>query len=966
MTQRFRTPSGGEIDRSRVLRFTFDGQALEGHPGDTLASALLANGVRLVGRSFKYHRPRGIYTAGPEEPNALVELGEQGRHEPNRRATQIELFDGLVARSQNRWPSLKRDLGAVANALSPLVPAGFYYKTFMWPASQWRRYERQIRRAAGMGTAPTENDRPDYDKRYAHSEVLVAGGGPAGLAAALAAARTGARVIIADERPEWGGGLAGARVELDGAPAMEWVRATVSELEAMPNVTMLPRATVFGRYDQNLFGVAVRRPDGEAMAFSPRQVLWLVRAREAIVAAGAIERPLVFAGNDRPGVMLASAARVYANRYGVRVGARAVVVTSNDTAYAAAADLREAGVEIAAVVDLRPEASEAVARARDAGLRTIAGHAVVATRGRNRLSAVSVAPLDEAGQRIAGAVEEMPCDVLCVSGGWSPTAHLYGQAGGRLIYDEAIAALRPAGARDGIRVAGAANGRTRLADCLEEGAAAGAAAAEACGCRQNARIRLPASAEAGNNPPRALWSLPPPPRRRDKCFVDLQDDVTLDDIALAVREGYESVEHMKRYTTLGMGTDQGKTSNVNGLAILAGLRGEEIGTVGTTSFRPPYTPVTMAAFAGRETGHHFTPTRRTPMHGWHERAGAVFLTAGLWLRPHYYPRPGEGLAEASRREAAHVRTKVGIVDVSTLGRIDIQGPDAVELLNRLYVNGWGTLPVGKVRYGLMLRDDGIVFDDGTTARMAENHFVMTTTTANAGPVMTHVEYCLQVLWPELDVRVASVTDQFAVMAVAGPSARAVLQRLDGDIDLGDEVLPFMGWSSGTLAGAPATVFRISFSGELSYEVAVPADYGLGMWERIVAAGADHDIIPYGTEAMATLRIEKGHFVMGAEADGRVTADDLGLGRMQSQKKDYIGRRSLARPGLAPEGRKHLVGLLSDDGKSPIPPGAQIVADPSAPAPVEMLGHVTSTTFSPALDRPIALAMVADGRERRGE
>ncbi len=962
MSQPFRIAAGGRIERDRTLSFTFDGRALTGCAGDTLASALLANGVHLVGRSFKYHRPRGIYSAGPEEPNAMVALGPTDTHTPNLRATEIELFDGLQAHSQNRWPSLARDVRAVVDRAAPLVPAGFYYKTFMWPADRWMTYEKHIRHAAGLGLASTGVDAAaTYDRRFAHCDVLVVGGGAAGLTAALTAARAGARVIVADERPTWGGSLTAAPTTLDGADSRLWIASTLAELTERDNVTLLPRASVFGRYDQDLYGIAVRRPDGSPNDAAPRETLWLVRTQRAVVAAGAIERPLVFANNDRPGVMLAGAAQAYLNRYAVMPGRRAVIATNNDSAYAAARDLQAAGVDIAAIVDARVEP----ARITIDGVRHIPGSAVVAARGHSRVTGAAVAHLGSDGKSLDGAVEIIDCDLICASGGWSPTVHLYSHAGGKLRYDSDIAALVPRDELATLSVVGAAAGQFVLDRCFAAGAAAGRQAVAACGYGATV-IDVPVCDGQAATPPRPLWHLPLARGHKGKRFVDLQADVTVDDVELAAREGYRSVEHLKRYTTLGMGTDQGKTSNINGLAILAETLNDPIDAVGTTTFRPPYTPVTLGTFAGRETGKHFAPIRRTPLHDRHEQAGAVFAPAGLWLRPHYYPRGGVDVQTASRREATAVRRSVGLVDVSTLGRIDIQGTDAAELLNRLYVNGWSTLAIGRVRYGLMLREDGMVSDDGTTARLAADHYIMTTTTANAGAVMTHIEHYLQLVWPDLDVRVASITDQWAVIAVAGPNSRATLQRVAGDIDFTNESLPFMGLAQGTFAGVPATVFRISFSGELAYEVAVPADYGPAVWDALMAAGESFDITPYGTEALGILRVEKGHFVIGAEADGRATADDLGLGRMQSTKKDFVGRRSLGRPALTAPNRKQLVGLRPVDAAAAIPAGAQIVEKPSLIGPVEMIGHVTSTAFSPEREGFIALAMIANGRARVGD
>ncbi len=963
--QRFRNGAGGLIDRDRPLRFTFNGKSYEGYEGDSLASALLANGVRLIGRSFKYHRPRGIYSAGPEEPNAMVQLGRGAETEPNIRATEVPLVEGLTAASQNCWPTVGFDVGAMNSRLSRLFPAGFYYKTFMWPASLWMSYEQMIRRMAGMGAAPRKPDPDSYDRHYDHCDVFIAGGGPAGLAAALAAGRSGARVILADLNSRLGGALLGNPAEIDGQPSGEWIAAALAELEALPEVTILTRATVFGYYDHNLMGLV--QQVGDRNAQTPRQRQWQIRARQVVLATGSIERPLVFADNDRPGVMLASAAQSYVNRFAVRPGANAVVFTNNDTAYQAAFDLDASGVTVSAFVDLRAEVPDHLAaRLAELGIALFKGQAVVATHGGQHLRGVEIMALDDSGTVCLGAGRRIDCDLLCTSGGWNPTVHLFSQSQGKLRYEPGIASFVPDRSKQAERSAGAARGSFALQDCLVEGAAAGAAAASAAGFEAIAD-RVPQAAPAtAEMPLRVLWQIPRKVGSHGKRFVDLQDDVTAEDVALAAREGYQSVEHLKRYTTLGMGTDQGKTSNVNGLGILSDILGRAPGEVGTTTFRAPYTPVTLGAIAAREVGHHAAPIRRTPMHQWHLEAGAVFTEAGQWLRPRYYPQGRETLAEAAHRETLHVREKVGLVDVSTLGKIDIQGADAAEFLNRLYINGFAKLPIGKARYGVMLREEGMAFDDGTTTRLGENHYLMTTTTANAGPVMTTMEYYLQAVWPELDVHIISVTDLWASTAVAGPLSRALLQAMDGDIDFSNEALPFMGCVEGTLAGMPATVFRISFSGEMGYEVAVAADRGLEMWEALLAAGRPLEVIPYGVEALGLLRIEKGHVVIGAEIDGRTTADDLGFGKMTSTKKAFIGQRSLNRPALAAEGRKQLVGLVPVDRKTSIPGGAQIVAAAEHPAPVPMLGHVTSTCFSPTLGHPIAIAVVADGRARLGE
>ncbi|MDP6691875.1 MAG: 2Fe-2S iron-sulfur cluster-binding protein [Alphaproteobacteria bacterium] len=889
-----RLAEGGRIDRSRPLNFTFDGRPYQGYHGDTLASALLANGVRVVGRSFKYHRPRGIHGAGSEDPSALVRLGKGAFAEPNSRATQVELYDGLVAHSQNNWPTLNWDLSAALGLFSRFLPAGFYYKTFMWPAKLWPHYEHMIRRMAGMGQAPREADPERYEKRHAHCDLLVIGGGSAGLNTASEAAAKGGDVWLVDE----------------------------GSLEDLADVTVTGHTTAFGKYDDQLYGLVQHCGEYASENSGPRQILWLLRAERAVLATGAIERPLVFANNDRPGIMLTSAAITYLDKYAVRTGERAIVFTNNDSAYEAAQTLIDGGIEVAAIIDQRHMG----ARREIPGCEILYNHAVIDTAGRHGLKSVTVAPLDVNGDAVPQAERRIDCDLLCLSGGFTPSVHLYSQAGGKLAFRGDIQGLVPDGQVAGMTVAGTANG---------DGIAA-----------------TPA--------PIALS------RHRGKQFIDLQNDVTAADVELAAREGYHSVEHLKRYTTLGMGTDQGKTANLNGIAALGRALDKPMADVGVTTYRPPYTPVTIGAFAGRDVGAFLAPTRRTPMQDWHEQNGAVFVPAGAWRRPHYYPRPGESPGEAVNRETLMVRQGVGIVDVSTLGRIDLHGPDTAEFLNRVYINGFKSLAVGTCRYGVMLRDDGMIFDDGTVARMGPEHYIMTTTTANAGPVMAHLERYLQLVWPDLRVHMTSITDQWAVTAAAGPRSRELLDNLDSDIAFANQALPFMGWRAGQIGGISAQVYRISFSGELAYEVAVPADHGQACWEMLLAAGKDLDVIPYGTEALTTLRVEKGHFVMGPEADGRASADDIGLGGMLSKKKDFIGRRSLRLPALAPEGRLNLVGLVPEDGKTAIPAGAIVLDSATATPGAEKAGHVATAVFSPNLDKPIALAMVRNGRQRHGE
>jgi sarcosine oxidase subunit alpha len=958
-----RLASGGRIDRTRPIGFTFDGRRYRGFAGDTLASALLANGVHLVGRSFKYHRPRGIFSAGAEEPNALVQLGAGARTEPNVRATQVEIFDGLTARSQNCWPSLGFDLGEVSDLLGRLFPAGFYYKTFMWPPSFWHLYERLIRRAAGMGEAPREPDPDRYEHGHAHCDVLIVGAGPAGLAAALAAGQSGARVILADEQTELGGSLLSEPPDHTGHA---WREEALAGLGALPETRLLARTTAFGYYDHNYLGLLERVSDHlgpKAPAHLPRQRMWKVRAKQVVLATGAIERPLVFAGNDRPGVMLASAVRTYLNRYAVRPD-RIAVFTNNDSAYATALDLYAAKVGVT-VVDTRPEASGALpARARADGIRVLTGHAISATRGHRKVREVEVRPLRD-GQ-VAGPAEKILCDLVAVSGGWNPTIHLQSQSRARPRYDEERAIFLPGPPIQAERSAGACNGAFTLAACLREGAQAGVAAAQKAGFAPQLPELL-AIEEVEEQAAQPLWQVPGKAPRGAKAFVDLQNDVTAADIGLALREGYRSVEHVKRYTTTGMGTDQGKTSNVNALGLIAATTGQSIPEIGVTTFRPPYTPVTFGAIVGRHCGALFDPVRRTPMHAWHEAHGAVFEDVGQWKRPWYYPRSGESMAEAVDREVLAARSGVVILDASTLGKIDLQGRDVAEVLNRIYTNAWSKLAIGRCRYGLMLGEDGMVFDDGVTTRLGEHHYLMSTTSGGAARVLAWLEEWLQTEWPELQVFCTSVTDQWATLSLSGPDSRKLMAELVDDVDLDPAAFAHMSVRQGHVRGVPARIFRISFTGELGYEIQVPASYGLSLWEQCMAAGQKYGITPYGTEAMHVLRAEKGYIIAGQDTDGTVTPHDLGMDWIVSkQKPDFLGKRSLARADVARDDREQLVGLLPDDPRALLEEGAQLVAEPSAKIPMPMIGHVTSSYRSPNLGHTFALAIVKQGRERLGQ
>ncbi|MCH8112739.1 MAG: sarcosine oxidase subunit alpha, partial [Proteobacteria bacterium] len=755
---------------------------------------------------------------------------------------------------------------------------------------------------------------------------------------------------------------------IGGAPAADWVAACAAELKDLPEVRVLRRTTAFGYYDHNYLALLERVADhlapGDRPADGPRQRLWKVRAKEVVLASGAIERPLVFADNDRPGIMLAGAVRTYINRYGVKPGARAVVVTNNDSAYACASDLVRAGVTVAAVVDARatPDGPHVTAL-RAHGVEIIGGHTVTRAERMKRVGRITVRPLGATG---AAPGRSITCDLVCMSGGWSPAVHLFSQSGGTLRFDEASACIVPDEARQRVRAAGAANGAFGLGACLREGAAAGTAAAEAAGFTA-AAVDIPEVADEEPQPILPLWRAPDDGRGgRAKCFVDFHTDVTSADIELAAREGYESVEHLKRYTTAGMGPDQGKTGNVNALALLAEARGVSISDVGTTTFRPPYTPVTYGALAGRDIGVLADPIRRTPMHAWHERAGAVFENVGQWKRAFYYPRRGEDKHAAVQREAKAARATIGLLDASTLGKIDIRGGGARDLLNLVYTNAWNKLEVGRCRYGLMLGEDGMVFDDGVTARLAEDHYLMTTTTGNAARVLGWMEEWLQCEWADSPVYLASVTTQWATVAVTGPGARRLLGELSEDVDLSPDAFPHMSVREGVVAGIAARIFRISYTGELSYEVNVPASAGLALWQALVTAGEKHGATPIGTEALHILRAEKGYIAVGQDTDGSVTPDDLGLGWAVSRKKDFLGRRSLSRPAIARKGRKQLVGLLTDDARLVLPEGAHIVAEVRAKPPMPMLGHVTSSYFSPNLGRSIAMALIENGRARMGE
>jgi sarcosine oxidase subunit alpha len=964
-----RLKQGGRIDRSRPLRFRFNGKAYEGYAGDTLASALLANGVLLVGRSFKLHRPRGIVGAGAEEPNAIVQVGTGDSTIPNLRATQVELYEGLEAYSTRGWPSLRFDIGAINDRFSKLLGAGFYYKTFMWPKSFWHLYERLIRRMAGFGTSPESPDPDHYEHRNAHCDVLVAGAGPAGLMAALVAARSGSRVIIADEHSEFGGNLLSESASIDERPACDWVAEVVDELAQCEDVTMLPRSTVFGYYDHNFLTIAERNTDhlGEHVQDQVRQRLWRVRAGQVVLAQGAFERPLVFCNNDRPGVMTASAVTTYINRYAVCPGNSAVVFTNNDSAYEAALALRSAGATVV-VVDSRAEGAGDLAEVVAAeGIPTLRGHVVTDVTGRSRVASVQIA---EWNGDPAGTVRNtinIKCDLLAVSGGWSPAVHLHSHAGGKNTWDESLHCFVPVDSGAANSSAGASNGKFSLQECLRDGLDSGRSVLERLGI-DAAACEVPSVAVFSCHDTQPLWRVPATsdPDRCPKQFVDYQNDTSVADIRLAVREGYRNVEHVKRYTALGFGTDQGKLGNINGMAILAECLGEPIPNVGTTTFRPAYTPVTFGTAAGENVGELFDPVRTTAIHELHVAAGAPFEVVGQWLRPWYFPVGNETLHDAVARECLATRNSVGMMDASTLGKIDARGPDVVEFLERIYTHNVGKMKVGRCAYGIMLGEDGMVMDDGVMARIGEQQYYLTTTTGGAANVLGWLELWLQTEWPELRVYLTSLTEQYSTIAVAGPNSRRVLEKAGCNIELNKDSFPFMCVKDAELCGFPVQLFRVSFSGELAFEVNVDSRNAGQIWQALQAAGEEFDITPYGTETMHVLRAEKGFVIVGQDTDGSVTPVDLRMNWMLSKDKDFLGKRSLVRSDCLREDRKQLVGLLSADGQTVLPEGTQLVEDAGAPAPVPMCGHVTSSYFSAVLGHPIALALVTAGHSRMGE
>ena len=963
-----RIPGYGRIDPDKPIVFTFDGKFYRGRAGDSVASALLANSVHLMARSFKYHRPRGVVTAGSEEPNALMSSSRgPGRTEPNSRATMLEIWDGLTVGSQNCWPSLAFDVGVINDKLSRFLAAGFYYKTFMKPKILWEKvYEPVIRNAAGIGVAPKEKDPDHYAARYWHTDVLVVGGGPAGLAAARTAAKSGLSVMLVDEHAELGGTLLSEpHARIDRQPAWEWLANELEDLAAL-GVKLMSRTTAIGYFNDNMMGLCQRLSDHlkDPDPDLPRECMWRVRASQIILAQGAIEKPLVFHGNDRPGVMLAGAAQTYLNRFGVLVGQKPVIMTSHDSAYYAAFDLADAGAAIQAIIDTRtdiPAALEEEAQTRN--IRLCKAHVITAVDGKTQVTAVAFNPLR--GDRV-GAAERIACDAVLMSGGWTPSLQLFSHTGGSIRWDEERAVYLPDQSMQNCQIAGACGGHWGLKAAFDDGVAAGKRAGEAFGKKTEGESLTLEGDRTGSGIshrelPNDLDSV------KQRAFVDFQSDVTAKDLRLAVREGMKSVEHVKRYTTAGMATDQGKLYNLNGLSIIADAQGKTQPQIGLTTFRPPYTPTTFGTYAGHHKCKHFEVTRRTPIDGWAKSHGAKFEPVSQWRRAWYFPKAGESMDEAVARECKTTRASVGMFDASTLGKIEVVGPDAVEFMNRLYTNPWTKLAPGRCRYGLLLGDDGFVRDDGVIGRLAEDRFHVTTTTGGAVRVLNMMEDYLQTEWGDLKVWLTSTTEQWATIALNGPNARKLLAPFVEGLDISNEAFPHMSVGECMVASFPARLFRLSFTGELGFEVNVPARYGLALWQTLYEAGKAFDLCVYGTETMHVLRAEKGFIIVGQDTDGTVTPYDLGMGWAVAKKKpDFVGMRGLARPDLVAEGRRQLVGLLTDDAQTRLEEGAQIVLDPSEPVPMTMVGHVTSSYHSGTVGRPIALALLEDGRSKIGQ
>ncbi len=971
MTTNLRTKASKFIDETTRISFKFDGKIYYGYKGDTLASALIANGVHLVARSFKYHRPRGIMTAGSEEPNAIVQVNGNGAYtEPNVRATEIEIYDGLEASSQNCWPSVNFDIGGINNILSPVLPAGFYYKTFMWPASFWEKYEYFIRKSAGLGKSPTEPDPDIYEHKHIHCDVLVIGGGISGIMAAKTAAENNFKTLLLDEKPHLGGSTIYQNSDFDkinNQYSSIWLENEISKLKDIKNLEIKTRTSVAAYHGYNF--LLARENLTDHLPFDKkvnkiRQRLLKIRAKKVIVATGSIERPLIFNNNDRPGIILSSAIKKYSDYYGVTCGNENVFFTNNDSAYETAISLFNKGVKVNAIVDIREKAGTNIAnQAEKLGIKIYNSFTIVDTSGYRRIKNVSIMKLSKDGQSVTGSKTQINCDCLGVSGGWTPAVHLFTQSGGKLKFDNVDNVFKPNKYPSDQISIGSCNGEFDL-DTIVKNFNNNIKTYLGIDKTNYENLNISTSKEILK---KNIWLLPSiKPIGKTKSFVDFQNDATAKDIKLALREGFRSIEHVKRYTTTGMGTDQGKLGNMHALGIISDTSGIKMSDLGTTTFRPPYTPLTFGTIVGRNVGEFFDIFRKTPMHDWHVNNDAEFENVGQWKRAWYYPKKGESMYDAVQRESKAARDGAGILDASTLGKIDIQGSDASEFLNRVYTNAWSKLAIGKCRYGLMLNEDGMVYDDGVTTRLGENHYIMTTTTGGAATVLGKLEDYLQTEWPELDVYLTSVTDHFATISVCGPKSKEIVKKVIPNLDLSDENFPHMSFKNSKIGNIKCRVMRISFTGEQSFEINIQANYGKSVWEKCIDAGKEFNITPYGTETMHLLRAEKGFIIVGQDTDATLTPIDLQMDWIVSKKKyDFIGKRSLYRSDTIREDRKQLVGILTEDPKIVLEEGAQIVADTSK-KPVEMLGHITSSYFSPNLNKSIALGVVKGGKDMLGK
>jgi len=971
MTKNLRVKTGKAIDETYRISFKFNGSTYYGFKGDTLASALLANNIHLVGRSFKYHRPRGIMTAGSEEPNAIVQLHDNTpRTEPNVRATEVEIYEGLEASSQNCWPSVNFDIGGINNFLSPLLPAGFYYKTFMWPASFWEKYEYFIRKSAGLGKSPTESDPDIYEHKYIHCDVLVIGAGISGIMAAKIAAKNGLKTLLVDEKPNLGGSTIYQNsnyFKINNQTSGSWLEKEINEIKKLENLEIKTRTSVAAYHGYNFLLARENLTDHlpiEQRKEKTRHKLLKIRAKKVITATGSLERPMIFDNNDRPGILLSSAIKRYIDFFGVACGEKNILFTNNDSAYETAISLIQKGINVEAIIDNREMVdSKLVYEVEKNNVKIFKGYTITNTFGYKRISRISLMQLSKDGQKVVGSKIDLSCDCLGMSGGWTPAVHLFTQSGGKLKFREEdqvfIPNIYPS---DQISV-GSCNGDLTLDEILIN---TPNTLKEFLNIKNSEYTNMEILSSI-NKSKRNIWLLPSDKiLGKTKSFVDYQNDATAKDIKLALREGFKSIEHVKRYTTTGMGTDQGKLGNMHALGIISETADAKMGELGTTTFRPPYTPLTFGTIVGRNVGEYFDIFRRTPIHDWHVDNKAEFENVGQWKRAWYYPKDNEDMHDAVQRESKAARESAGILDASTLGKIDIQGTDASEFLNRVYTNAWSKLAIGKCRYGLMLNEDGMVYDDGVTTRLGENHYIMTTTTGGAANVMGKLEDYLQTEWPELDVYLTSVTDHFATVSVCGPNSKKIVSKVIPDLDFSDENFPHMSFKNAKIGKINCRVMRISFTGEHSYEINIQANYGKSVWEKCMEAGKDFNITPYGTETMHLLRAEKGFIIVGQDTDATMTPIDLQMDWIVSKKKyDFIGKRSLYRSDTIREDRKQLVGLLTDNPNEVLEEGAQIVSDINK-SPVEMLGHVTSSYYSPNLKKSIALGVVKGGKNMMGQ